>query len=424
MTLDIQNGSNHDANQRHGKEGLMAPMSNSRRLLRITGWQLLQLFALVAFQVSSQATAADHINVTREVIIENSAGITPETIVRTHDGGYVVAGYTIRAWAARLDGAGNVLWRFARSNAPNSKSYFHGAAMLPDDSMILCGEVKTDNSDGLHIFGLLTHIDKLGHVVSERLVSPNDGKAHGSTYLRRCMPFEGGVVALGTTSSPVWETPNPGWLVGLDAKGNAKWEKQVPELGGLAQPVVTMTDHSFASHTTSMPSEPGAISANRISTIDVNGALKATRIISNWSFPVQSISDDRSIHLLTSDGRGVSSFETLNDTLTTISQTRLALDLLTPTRAYVLPDRSLMLFGYQESGSNSYTASMEWINPELAEKESYVFEPHFGAFKVADAVPTGQPGEFAVVRLAIKNDNIIGSHEKRDGIVLNFVHVQ
>jgi hypothetical protein len=52
----------------------------------------------------------------------------------------------------------------------------------------------------------------------------------------------------------------------------------------------------------------------------------------------------------------------------------------------------MMLFGRQESGGNAYTASMEWISPDMTEKESYVFEPRYAAYTVVDAIPTGTPG--------------------------------
>ena len=84
---------------------------------------------------------------------------------------------------------------------------------------------------------------------------------------------------------------------------------------------------------------------------------------------------------------------------------------------------SLLMFGRQEVSHNVSSASMEWISSDLAQKESFVFEPH-SAFEVGDAIPTGKPGEFVAVRKVIPDDRFFGNHEKREGIVLSFVQVR
>ena len=166
-------------------------------------WKLA-LYSVIGLTMNAltpaAANAADHIKVTREIVLEGSEAVEPEAIVQTHDGGYIVAGYSLRAWATRIDASGKAQWRFARTNAPNSTSYFHGAAVLPDDSTLLCGEVKektTDGRRGLPTFGLLVHIDKAGKVISEQLISPKDDKRYVPGSLRHCFPFDNGVGVLG-----------------------------------------------------------------------------------------------------------------------------------------------------------------------------------------------------------------------------------
>ena len=361
------------------------------------------------------ANAADHIKVTREFFLENNA---VKAITRTHDGGYVIAGYST---ATRVDTSGKVIWRYASKKL---KSDFHSVTTLPDDSVILCGESEAEKTPGhgLRTFGLLTRVDKTGTVVSDNLISPNDNQNHSLNSLNRCFPFEDGVAILGNTSAPVWGNPGFDWLVMLDDKGIQKSEKLSHDIG--FEKILTMSDHSFVTHTHTALA--GSFIANRVSRVDSSSTVKATRIISDWSFPVQAVVGDRAIRLLTGDRMGIKSLEILNDKLETSNQTKLSVDLIAPIRAYALPDRSMMLFGSEASGNNSSTASMEWISPDLAHNESYIFEPRYSS-EICDVIPTGTQGEFVVVRRVWPFHNflnVFGAEEKREGIVLTFVQVK
>src|ERR1039457_815798 len=112
----------------------------------------------------ASATAVEHIQVTREIFLERGDPQffgDPTAIVRTHDGGYVIAGSIDirRAWVARVDAAGKGLWQHAvqGTNKNSWEVSYEGAAMLPDDSAILCGYKQLEDRN---IVGLVTHIDK------------------------------------------------------------------------------------------------------------------------------------------------------------------------------------------------------------------------------------------------------------------------
>src|ERR1039457_228501 len=69
---------------------------------------------MVALLVSACNAATDHIQITREIFLENGIPAQPSALVQTLDGGYVVVGHigsVKSAWATGVDRDGKVQWR-------------------------------------------------------------------------------------------------------------------------------------------------------------------------------------------------------------------------------------------------------------------------------------------------------------------------
>jgi hypothetical protein len=169
-----------------------------------------------------------------------------------------------------------------------------------------------------------------------------------------------------------------------------------------------------------------------VSKIGPGSALQATRKMQKWSILLRPTVEDHSIRLLTLDDHEKAQVLHLDDKLATIehidSQITPKTDSRYLKRAYVMPDRSLLLFGNQPVGhgllsGEAMSASIEWISPDMRHSESYVFEPELASYIVEGAIPTGAPGEFVAARKVVPQSQLLGHDEKRDGLVLSFIQI-
>jgi hypothetical protein len=80
-----------------------------------------------------------------------------------------------------------------------------------------------------------------------------------------------------------------------------------------------------------------------------------------------------------------------------------------------------VLFGGRPQGGNAFTASIAWVSPDLSQKQEFVFKPEFSSNEVADAIPTGTPGEFALIRPVLPAIHSTSADDKRIGMALTFV---
>jgi hypothetical protein len=95
--------------------------------------------------VPPSEAVANHIEIGREVLLETGVSVAPHAIIRTPDGGYVIAGalHESEAWATRVDANMRVVWRHQVAH-PSSlpiegASVYEAAVALPDDTTLLCG---------------------------------------------------------------------------------------------------------------------------------------------------------------------------------------------------------------------------------------------------------------------------------------------
>jgi hypothetical protein len=211
-----------------------------------------------AFMLPSFSAPAGDISLTREVFLEKGYVPNSQVIVPTRDNGLIVAGSNHgQGWAARTDAEGNIKWRYVISRPvkptrPSDIPTYISAAVMPDDSVFLCGNMPGIKGGGS---GLLTHLDKDGNVLNEQLPSPKGLSGGG---LSACIASDGGLIAVGSTAilDPVQSTPNINsytptyWIVSFDVNGKVKWEKLIPvskDIGGGDQisPLQSAPDGGF-----------------------------------------------------------------------------------------------------------------------------------------------------------------------------------
>jgi hypothetical protein len=88
--------------------------------------------------------------------------------------------------------------------------------------------------------GLITHLDKQGHLITEQLISPRDIDSHETARIetfRQCIQWQGGIAIIGGATR--FRPPVAGsavnneplyWVLLLDSKGRIRWEKLIPAM--------------------------------------------------------------------------------------------------------------------------------------------------------------------------------------------------
>jgi hypothetical protein len=383
-------------------------------------------FLLIGFVMntlmSSNAGAADHIKITREILLESGTAVKLRAIAQTREGGYVIVGTKGKSWATRVDSEGKVQWRHEARVTERGGGEYTGAAVLPDDSTILCGYQSVPTEAPGKISGLLTHIDKAGQVISERLIEPNDGRHYGLTRLNACVAIGDEVVLIGETYFPVTLVPSA-WIVTLDAKGSIKQEKFLPEPRGNIESIRVMPNNEIVLSAISWAAESSpTYTARLITRITANGDVKAQAILPNSVMQAVPTFLDASIRLLPRNSHKAD-FSVLDGNLKGVGQTKGSVEVIISKRAFYLPDHSLVLFGEQEYHGNSVTASVAWVSPDLSKKSVLIIEPALASTAIVDAVPTGVPGEFATIR-TVSPMSEMGRNDTRLGVVLAFVQIK
>ena len=373
------------------------------QLPRLSGPLALLLTLLIGVMMSTlttHATAAEHIKVTKEVLLEEGVQTEPSSIIQVKDGGYVITGKMGLGWATRVDANGTMRWRYQIPIL--GQSNYTGAVSLSDDTTLLCGYKAIAVTGGESIAGILTHIDKTGKVLSERVLRPQEEGAFGGSYLKGCMPWGNGFALYGVTDRASGPPVPPRtierfyWLLALDAKGEVKWQKLLPTKYDVdPKSVYIASDQSIVIDPVNGITQSG----ERTKVVpDASGATAYDHLI----HPITTGSDrrwkiDPNLIPLKSDLKY------------DVSKTKLRTNI-----AYSLPDRSLVQFGSVTRG-HVYYAAIDWQSPDRKQLETFEFGE---TLWVDDAIPTGNPGEFVTVRL------VNGSVNKRVGMVLSFIQIK
>ncbi len=166
---------------------------------------------------------------------KGTSGLT--SIDELPDGGFVVAGSTAvksagqyDGWLLRLDKDGKVLWEKTFGGAEEDALF--SVAALPDGGAIATGAHGADGQ------GWLLRLDARGGVVWEKRF----GGTGYDVFNAIARHGQGGFVAAGTTRS---KGPAGGaaWVLRLDDKGEAAWERLLtPVKGASANSVLALAD--------------------------------------------------------------------------------------------------------------------------------------------------------------------------------------
>jgi hypothetical protein len=360
---------------------------------------------LVAGAFVPRHSAASELTRTNEVHLKD--GAEPRVIVRTHDDGFIIAGQS--GWAARTDADGKLKWRYvARVDEPDRAAghlaEYYGAAIMPDDSVFLCG--STPRPPGSPSPGLLTHLDKDGQVLSEQQPFPDDNDHIGGNF-SACAVSSNGLVAIGlavkavpnlnpTINSPRAVTVDEYyWIVGFDADGKKKWEKREPIDKGAGSDEMSLLANMPNGDTfiTGVQNEVGT----EVLHVRSNGQIAGKKLFKGETLTfVHPVVPDTTVQLISYTTTPITLIS-LDHNLQEMSRVVKNHEIGGANTAFRLPGQSFVLFGAK--GGHNELARVMTLDPTLEHAKTLYLEKHPGSSSwVTDATPIGATGQFACVR--------------------------
>jgi hypothetical protein len=222
---------------------------SSRSSIASIVWSAVMLAALIQNSMAATLGPLSKAILEKQVFLEqhepsivDSAAGNPKAIVPLPDGGFVLAGSTLSAWASRVNADGTIAWRYVDPRdgsfkMPNqSQSEFTGAVGLADGSVALCGSRWSSEGEA----GLLAYISRTGELLSREIVKPSMGMPLGLSSLDGCMAWGEGLVLFGIVPrSPM----AAGWMIRLVPGGRRVWEKAGDDY--LLNDAVTLPDQTL-----------------------------------------------------------------------------------------------------------------------------------------------------------------------------------
>jgi hypothetical protein len=359
---------------------------------------------------------------------EQQPTIRPAAIAATDDG-LIVAGYSgTRAWAAKTDAAGKIIWTYHVEKPVGYDSgrwlqvrpEFSCTAPMPDGSVWLIGSTIDANAR----VGLLVHLDRDGKVLVERPIRPPQDSP--SSLLLDCARWADGVAIVGTTyirkstSEPPATMGTPKatqvsrnlayWVLVLDAHGNTAFENVIPTdqetfviPGGLT--LLAAESSLVMSATTNVMTE--------VVRVGPTGAVEARK-----QFPtgylglVRPVVPDGKLQLLgtfiTAANSGPSAVRhqvliTLDEHLAKVHRQD-AQPQIGGNVTYRMPDQSLVVFGAETHDiGERYTSQIMHVDPTLQHQRT--LSPRRDTITdtgmITTAAPLGSSGRFVVVTPAV-----------------------
>ena len=343
------------------------------------------------------------ITVDREVFIPD---VKPkvDAIARTADGGFVVTGTGLSAWAVATDSRGAVLWRFIdpidsrihTGSESISQSEFHGAVSLANGDTLLCGGKFHDSQTE----SLLVILDRKGSLVERRVEVPNDDPHFVHSNFYQCFSWHDGILLLGNANDG---THGYVWLVELDGSGVKKGQALVENVPAIKAGSAGGRGFVFTAWDSN--------ESFRVIRANEKGETIAKRVIAG-EFIVQlraMVESSQTSVIIYRDGRAT--LYTLDERLQDARPPRQIpnFDVLGGC-GYVLADASLALFGRRPNAA---------VARFSAQDNSYIvrpFDTKYVSFTVSDAVPIAAD-QFVTVRGSVNPD------PKEQGLVMSWVTI-
>jgi hypothetical protein len=344
------------------------------------------------------------ISVDREILIPD---VKPrvDAIVRTREGGFVVTGFGVTAWAVATDSHGTAVWQFIEpvDNTMNTgsesvpQSEFHGAVSLANGNTLLCG----GKYKGGQTNNLLVILDRHGKLVEKRMEVPNDDARFIYSNFYQCFPRQDGILLLGNANDG---THGYIWLVELDASGVKRRQAFVDNLPAVA--LGTVAGPSFVFTAWDSQDNFRVIRANE------KGETIAKRVIAG-EFIVQlrsMVESGQTSVIIYRAGRA--SLYTLNEDLQDARPPReiANFDVLAGC-GYVLADGSIALFGRRPN------AAVAWISGKDKAFTMRPLDSKYVSSTVSDAVPISAD-QFVTVRGSVSQD------PREEGLVMSWVTIK
>jgi hypothetical protein len=375
-----------------------------------TTFRLLRLIlrvgiaAVAGFLVTSCGSHGKSISVDREILIPD---VKPrvDAIVRSRDGGFVVTGFGVTAWAVGTDSHGTPVWQFidpidstmdtGSQSVPQSE--FHGAVSLANGNTLLCG----GKYKGGQTNNLLVILDRHGNVVETRVQVPNDDARFIYSNFYQCFPWQDGILLLGNANDG---TRGYIWLVELDGNGVKRRQAFVDNVPAVAADSVGGRSFVF----TAWDSQDNF----RVIRANEKGETIAKRVIAG-EFIVQlrsMVESGQTSVIIYRAGRA--SLYTLDERLQDARPPReiVNFDVLAGC-GYVLADTSIALFGRRPN------AAVAWISGKDKTYTMRPLESKYVSFTVSDAVPISAD-QFVTVRGSVSQD------PRDQGLVMSWVTIK
>jgi hypothetical protein len=344
------------------------------------------------------------ISVDREVLIPD---LNPrvDAIARTRDGGFVVTGFGVTAWAVATDNRGTAVWQFIdpidstvdTGNQSVPQSEFHGVVSLANGNTLLCGgKYKSGQTNNL-----LVILDRHGKVVERRQEVPNDDARFIYSNFYRCFAWPDGIVLLGNANDGAHGYI---WLVELDANGAKRGQAFVDNVPAVAADSVAGPSFVF----TAWDSEDNF----RVIRANEKGAAIAKRVIAGeFIVQLRSTAESGQTSLIIYRA-GRASLYTLDERLQDARPPReiANFDVLAGC-GYVLADTSIALFGRRPD------AAVAWISGKDKAYTIRALDPKYASSTVSDAVPISLD-QFVTVRGSVSQD------PRNQGVVMSWVTIK
>ncbi|MGE0113801.1 MAG: hypothetical protein AB7T07_02790 [Steroidobacteraceae bacterium] len=380
----------------------------------------------------SACSASDTFEITREVLLRE--GREPRRIIRVEDGYIIVGSGRQGGTAIKTDLQGKKTWSFflpheSEAAGPSEWPIFTGVVALQNGNTLLCG-YQSKAGEGIRrgetlwggaFVGLLIRLDSNGRLLDKREVFPHGDSGSRLNYIQNCVPLGDGAVVLGTALGFSDESKNGHWMIGLSAEGEIQWEKIMQPDAGASVPygLPVMLPGGIM-----VPLHSNTRNFTQLIRIDANGEITAQQAYQETLYTVLSEQSERTVQLLAQKPTKASTtlMVTLDENLQELSRAQIKAN--AATIKYRLVDGSYVLFDLHDNFGGAAVPSIQRVSADLVQFREAKLKPEAELSSIRDAVPTGMPGEFAVVRQILHGFDNKTSLEEGAGIGLQIVKIK
>jgi hypothetical protein len=345
--------------------------------------------------------------VDRQVLLRDLT-MHPNAIVRTPEGGFLIAGFSGTAWAVATNAQGEELWKYIdppddsvhERSQSFSRSVFYGAVPLGNGNALFCG--SKDTKDGQTVNDI-TILDNNGHAVERRTEIPNGDRTLKSSSFGECFHTEDGVTLMGSANNG---TQGYLWIVRLDKSGGKKSEILVNAMGAVKD--IEAAEPSWVIDTAgSAFDELNLIRVNQKGEIIARRPIKGRFLIRLRP----SVSTRKTRVIGYADG-GQATLYILDEELHDSENPKLVGNFdVTQGVGYVLKDNSLALFGRKDN------AAVAWISASGRSSTIREFDLKYKSFVIEDAVPISA-NQFVSVR------DSVSTNPSDRGVVMSWITIK